>query len=407
MVTSTGTRLRRAVAGVGFAAGVPLAVVAGDAVSVVLFASYAGVGTFLAVVRPAIPVGWLLTTAGWGMLLGTLRVTVPADALLTGSAAPVDRLVASVTGWAWGGTMLSLLALALRFPTGRIQPGAAGRAGQVLLAITALVFALIVFNPTVSVAPTGSLQPIDVPNVLAVTPDAELWRVLPSPGVLFTAAFLGLALGVGSMLARYRQAVGAERLQLRWFAAAIAAVTVATFVWAVLAVVIGGGVAVVGWLAVAVAYPALPFAIGAAVLRYRLYDIDRLISRTISWTIMSATIAALFALLVFALQAVLAGIAGGSTLAVACSTLVLFAVFQPLRRRVQAAADRRFNRARVTAHEATARMTAQIRGETNLESISDHLLAAVDDALVPAYRSLWVRPVRRPPTVGHTFRSSL
>ena len=135
----------------------------------------------------------------------------------------------------------------------------------------------------------------------------------------------------------------------------------------------------------------LPIAIGIAVLRYRLYDIDRLISRTIGWAIVTGIVAAVFVGVVIALQALLAGVTQGETLAVAASTLLAFALFMPLRGRVQRAVDRRFDRARYDGEQLVGAFAERLRDEVDLETIRAEVPATVDAAVRPATVGLWLR----------------
>ncbi len=136
---------------------------------------------------------------------------------------------------------------------------------------------------------------------------------------------------------------------------------------------------------------ALPVVIGVAILRYRLYDIDRIISRTVSWAVVTGTLAAVFAGAVISLQAALAGFTQGQTLAVAASTLVAFALFQPVRRRVQAAVDRRFNRARYDGERTAAAFADRLRDQVDLPMLAADLDATVRRAIAPATLGLWLR----------------
>jgi hypothetical protein len=135
----------------------------------------------------------------------------------------------------------------------------------------------------------------------------------------------------------------------------------------------------------------LPLAIGIAVLRYRLYEIDRLISRTIGWAIISGTLVAAFVALVFGFQALLAPLTGGNTLAVAGSTLVVAALFAPVRSRVQRAVDRRFDRSRYEGEQLLAAFGERLRDEVDLATIRADVLATVDAAVRPARAALWLR----------------
>jgi hypothetical protein len=135
----------------------------------------------------------------------------------------------------------------------------------------------------------------------------------------------------------------------------------------------------------------MPIAIGMAILRYRLYEIDRIISRTLSWAIVTSVLVAVFAGLVVGLQAALAGITQGQTLAVAASTLVAFALFQPVRRRVQRAVDRRFDRARYDRERTAAAFADRLRTEVDLEAVAGDLTRSVDGALRPRSLVLWLK----------------
>ena len=136
---------------------------------------------------------------------------------------------------------------------------------------------------------------------------------------------------------------------------------------------------------------AMPIAIGIAVTRYRLYEIDRIISRTIGWAIVTGALVAVFVGLVVTLQGALASVADQGTLAVAISTLVAFALFQPLRRRVQRAVDRRFDRARYDGELTAAAFAGRLRNEVDLEGLEADITATVAFALHPATASIWVR----------------
>ncbi|MEO6208199.1 MAG: hypothetical protein ABIP77_09630, partial [Candidatus Limnocylindrales bacterium] len=136
---------------------------------------------------------------------------------------------------------------------------------------------------------------------------------------------------------------------------------------------------------------AMPLAMGIAVLKYRLYEIDRLISRTIGWALVTGALVAVFAGGVLALQALLAGFTQGQTLAVAASTLVAFALFQPVRRRVQTAVDRRFDRSRYDGERTAAAFAEQLRNEVDLARLRVALLATADDAVRPVSATVWLR----------------
>jgi hypothetical protein len=145
------------------------------------------------------------------------------------------------------------------------------------------------------------------------------------------------------------------------------------------------------WTIAASSFALIPLAIGVAVLRYRLYEIDRIISRTIGWAVVTTIVAGLFIALVLAFQALLAPLTGSNTIAVAGSTLLVAALFQPLRRRVQRLVDRRFNRTRYDAERTVAAFAARLRDEVDLESLRGEILTAVAQTVQPTSVSLWLR----------------
>jgi len=151
---------------------------------------------------------------------------------------------------------------------------------------------------------------------------------------------------------------------------------------------------VVGNVAGAVAYGGfalLPVAIGIAILRYKLYEIDRLISRTISYGVLTAIVAGLFVGFILVFQAVLAPVTGSNELAVAGSTLLAAALFQPIRRRVQRLVDRRFNRSRYDAEQTVAAFAARLADEVDLDQLRAEILATVTATVEPSSISLWLR----------------
>jgi hypothetical protein len=213
----------------------------------------------------------------------------------------------------------------------------------------------------------------------------------------------GGALAVTSLLVRYRRAAPIERQQLKWFAA-VATVAGIAGVVNVATYAASGGAGPSGTLGVVEAVSSffiygglalLPVAIGIAVLRHNLYEIDRLISRSIGWAVLTLILGITFAAVVLALQALIAPSTGSNELAIAGSTLLVAALFQPLRRRVQLVVDRRFNRSRYDAERTVAALAARLRDEVDLEAVRADILATVDAALEPRSASLWLRSMQR------------
>jgi len=197
---------------------------------------------------------------------------------------------------------------------------------------------------------------------------------------------------------RFRRATGAERQQLKWFTYGTALLLLLPAAGAVGARL--GDTA--GELLVAAIVSALPVTIGIAVLRYRLYDIDRLVNRTVVHGLLTMLLAGVYAGLVFALSQLLNPGDQQSALAVAASTLVVAALFQPARRRIQGLVDRRFNRRRYDAARTVAAFSARLRDQIDLSTLSTELLAVVDQTMQPTQASLWLRPT--PPPSGRPGR---
>jgi hypothetical protein len=229
---------------------------------------------------------------------------------------------------------------------------------------------------------------VAVANPLAVFPTWPGWVVLSAGAPIA----LGLTIvGVASMIVRLRRARGVERAQLRWLVWSMAFIVVGFIVGLVGDSVFVNGLGGAVWLPAIVAFCLPPIAIGLAVLRYRLYEIDRVISRTISYGVLTLILGGLFVALILALQALLAPVTRSNELAVAGSTLLVFTLFQPLRRRVQRIVDRRFNRTRYDADRTVAAFASRLRDEVDLEQLRAEILATVSATVEPSSVSLWLR----------------
>jgi hypothetical protein len=202
------------------------------------------------------------------------------------------------------------------------------------------------------------------------------------PVILLTA--------IVAIVARFARARDLERLQLRWLVAALAAITAAIPTGFALGAVFGQDAAIT-WIPASLGFTLPPIAIGIAVLRYRLYEIDQIISRTIGWAAVTGIIATLFVGTVVGLQTLLADVTQSQTVPVAASTLVAFAVFQPLRRRVQSLVDHRFNRARYDADRTVDAFAERLRDEIDLASLNGDIAGIVDAALRPTAIGVWIR----------------
>lgn len=363
-----------------------------DLVTLIDYVAYAAIGAFLVTRRPRNLIGWLLIGIGAGFI-GT---TGPADrdvAALTAGTAPLGDFL-----WAWVGPVAGGMSwilystLALIFPTGHLP---AGRWRRPMLAALALAAVIVVlpqlWAPTIPFSPDGGVTEILVPNRLAVLPPiGDELRTLVQ--VVVTALpILVLAIAVVSTIARYRRSAEIVRLQLRWLMSSVAFVVIAVTAGIMGFGLVGEQVGGLVWIPAIVAFPTVPIAVGVAVTRYRLFEIDRIVSRTLGWAIVTGALVAVFATLVVGLQTVLVGVTQGQTLAVAASTLAAFALFQPVRRRVQSAVDRRFDRARYDAPRTADAFAEQLRNEVDLARLRTALVATANDAVKPATASVWLR----------------
>lgn len=373
------------------ATGGVVAAIAGSAV--IVYVPYAMVGAILVIKRPGNGIGWLLTAIAWQFTVGWLPVQATIEELQTLTAPPIVLAVA------WFKVSLGLplafaliACLAIVFPTGRLPRGRWRWPTMLLLLAMGAITLSAAIQPVLQVQPQGSDHMIMMPNPLQVLPPGRLDEGLgdfPTAAGLVTFALL--IASIASMLARYARSAGIERLQLRWLVTGLATVAIAVPIGFLLFAAFGSVIQGVAWLPAIVAFTLPPIAIGIAVLRYRLYEIDRLISRTIGWALVTGVLVAVFVGGVLALQALLAGFTQGQTLAVAASTLTAFALFQPVRRRVQTAVDRRFDRARYDGERTAAAFADRLRDQVDLASLTDDIAGTVDTALRPSGIGVWIR----------------
>jgi hypothetical protein len=342
------------------------------------------VGALIASRQPGNSIGWLFCFAGIAMAAGFSLQLYGDSALHLHPAWPAGAVALSIgnplflTGMVSGTFVLMFL-----FPTGRPMPGAWSWVFRVL----SFLFLLGVLGSLIA----SSLQfPYDdLPNPLHVP------LLDPAQGIT-TVILDGMApvvalLSVAALVGRFRRSRGSERQQMKWFAYA------AGFMGSSLA--LGFSFSALGWqlasdvlwVTAMVSLALLPVAVGVAILRYRLYEIDRIVSRTVSYALVTGVLIAVYAGGVMLLGRVLAPFTRESEVAVAASTLLVAALFQPVRRRVQALVDRRFNRERYDAQRTVEGFAAALRDEVHLEDVSSRLLAAVSTTVAPVQASLWLR----------------
>jgi hypothetical protein len=339
--------------------------------------STATVGAVVASRRPRHPVGWLLLALGLSLTAAgvTLATTNYGVAHAAPAAGLVARYVPATVVVAMACNGLTLLVT----PTGRLpSPGWRWWAG--IIAATPVVLLGVV---TLSPGPGDRLiEAVDSPLDLRALDGGLLVAYQAASAVIITA-FVGAA---GSLVGRFRRAREVERQQLRWVALATVLIALLAVVnLAALALGAYGLAPLVGGLNP----PILAVGIGAAILRYRLYDLDRIISRTLAYGLLTLLLGAGYAAVALGLGQLLGR---DSSLAVAGATLAMAAVFQPARRRIQVVVDRRFNRRRLDAARTIAAFSDRLRDQVDLDTLSAELLAVVEDTMQPNQASLWLRP---------------
>ena len=350
---------------------------------------YAAMGAILVVRRPRTPIGWLLMGVGLCFALISVPVTGAPREFIDGSVDLPVALFAVIHAGLPATAFFFFAVLVMVFPSGRLPAGRWGRLGRLGVGV-ALVFAAAAY--VVPEIFAGS--PVLVRNPAALLPDLPIWRLINSTTVSFPVIVVVIA-GSVSLVVRVRRAVGAERQQLRWIAASFAVLMAAVVYGVAMSALVPGAGDGLAWFPAIFALPTVPIAIGIAVLRYRLYEIDRIISRTIAWAVLTGVLGVVFAGVVIALQSALVNVTQGQTLAVAASTLVACALFQPVRGRVQSAVDRRFDRARYDGRRTVDAFAEHLRDEVDLARLSGAVLVTADEAVRPAAVGLWLRGAPR------------
>ncbi|MDQ3375341.1 MAG: hypothetical protein M3533_00380 [Actinomycetota bacterium] len=346
----------------------------------------ATVGAIVASRRPENPVGWLLCLSGVAVSTSHFTSQYAIYALLAQpNSLPAGEALAWIASWLLPIMIGLQVFYLLLFPTGRLP----GRRWRWLAWLTvAFVLVGVIFSAFSPDAYLGSLGPIR--NPLGVEGFSTVYET-----VLYTMSpllFVAVAL---SLFVRLRRATGVERQQMKWFAYGVAA-----FAVGIILIVIPLAMDTPSWFEwtgqaiFTAAGAAVPISIGIAILRHHLYDIDLLINRTLVYATLTAMLAAIYFGGVAATQAVLRALTGQEEqpqLAVVASTLIIAALFGPLRRRTQELIDRRFYRSKYDAAKTLEAFSNRLREETDLENLSGDLLSVVRNTMRPEHAGLWLR----------------
>lgn len=284
------------------------------------------------------------------------------------------RLVSEAGGlMSWVGIVLIVGGIPLLFPTGTL-PGPRWRLPTAALAV----------------AFSASLAALGLQGGLTVDADPTSGQAaLATATSVAMIAFI--VLGIAAVVTRFRRGDEVERLQVRWFGAAVAVCALGAIGAAIESSIRPGDGPLVTTLVLYGGILAIPISIGVAVLRYRLYELDRIISRTIAYGLISGLLLGAYAILILFLQGPLGRLTGGETVSVAISTLIVAALFQPVRRRVQHAVDQRFHRAAFDAERTVVGFAGRLRSEVDITTVLGDLQGTVHDAIRPTHLGLWLR----------------
>ena len=345
------------------------------------------VGVIVAIRRPGNLNGWLFCAIGALFALDALITEyVIAGALVVPGGLPATTFLGWTLSWVWVLPLsIALIYLPLLFPTGSLV----SRGWRPVAWLG--VIGIVLFGTALAFEPGPIQQASFITNPFGATGiDMKTYASLvlgPASLVFITAVVLALS----SLVVRFREASVDARQQIKWFALATM-IAGATFgVYLILFASVGTSGTKAVEVLVIVALMGVPTAAGMAILRYRLYDIDRIVSRTISYGVITGLLVAVFLAVNLALQAALSSITASNAWAVAASTLLAAALFTPVRLRVQGAVDRRFDRARFDAERTAAAFSDRLRDETDIATVTTDLDRTVRDALKPTALTLWLR----------------
>jgi hypothetical protein len=346
------------------------------------FSAFIVVGVLIVAHRPGNAIGWMFSAIALLAFTALLASEYTTYAYETRPGSLPGAILAAWYGsWPWWLVLaLALVFTPLLFPTGRLL---SSRWRPVVWLAGAATAALTLLSALQADLSTVADHPIANPIGVAAVESPEESTV---GAALLILLVLLAALAVGSLVLRFRRSRGEERQQLKWFTYAVALLVPLTVLSDFLPNTVGN-------FAFSLPIVFVPIAPGIAILRYRLYDIDRIINRTLVYGLLTAILGLVYAGAVLVLGQVFGGVGRDPpSWPVAGATLAAAALFQPARRRIQAVVDRRFNRRRYDAVQTVEAFSARLRDEVGLATLSDELLAVVDQTMQPSAASLWLRP---------------
>jgi len=352
-----------------------------DVTFIVSFVAFAPMGALIASRRPENPIGWIACGIGLLEVASGAVYEYAARALLVDPGSlPGGALASWLSAWTWAPGLALVAFLMLLFPT-----GSPPTRRWIWVGWVAAANLLVLTGSAMSLWPRRGVALLR--NTL---PSAPLKLVVE---VAWTVMLVLVLVGLASLVVRFRRARGEERQQLKWIAYVAAVVSVLIFNELFLIEWLGAGdttFGIVGEHLLNLSAVAFPIAAAIAILKYRLYDIDLIINRTLVYAALTALLAVAYFAIVVALQNVIPG-ADDSDLTIAGSTLAVAALFRPLRARVQGFIDRRFYRRKFDAQKTLESFSSRLREDVDLDHLSADLLRVVRDTMQPAHASLWLR----------------
>jgi hypothetical protein len=354
---------------------------------------FAMVGAFLVVRRPAQPVGWLLALCGVCLSLTALVNAHVDAALLPGPGADPTadpRLTLLGNPLSVVGTAAVLVLLPLVYPTGRTVSTRWRWVLRIaLLASAAVVVTAPFAEDVLRVGPEGARVDL-APNPFMTVPGAGLAQAVA--GIAFTLLLLLVPVSAASLIVRFRRGGVVERQQLRWLGLGLAALVAVVLALLVLEHLLGIAASELVWnTALGSITAMIPLSIAVAITRHGLYEINRVISRALSYALVTIVLAGLYAGFVVVGGAIVRGAAGESSdLVVAASTLAVAAAFRPVRRLVQTGVDRRFNRARYDAAKVLGAFRERLRAGSGMAELEADIVEVVRDTLAPTTVGVWL-----------------
>jgi hypothetical protein len=351
---------------------------------VVAFAAFATMGALVGARVPRNPIGWIFLGTALAAAAGGLSETLAFHGYAEDPGSIPGAIVfAWLYAWLWYPTVGLIGFVMLLYPTGHV-PGRRWRGVGWALGV---VIALVTLGYMVNPGPIDSSTPALPDNPLGIR---AVGSVTNHTGIVVNtvAVFLLLATAA-SVVDRFRRSRGDERQQLKWMVFAALVLALGSLLPSLVGLDNGSN------LIFAAAVVQLPIALGVAMFRYRLYAVDRLISRTLVYGATTGVLAGAYVGLVLGGEALFSSATGGSHLIVAASTLVVAALFLPLRRRIQTLVDRRFYRGRYDAQQTVEAFSARLRHHVDLDALGAGLVGVIDETMRPAHVGLWLREAGR------------